>query len=86
MSITRDDWLKAMEEAGAHDDRNDPSAVTIIEFAAMFGLPRDAARRRLNALEQAGKATVTRKYGPRRDGKMFRMMAWKLETPKRKKR
>lgn len=87
MMFTRDEWMQALVDAGLHDDRDDQDAVTIMECSDMLGIPRDAARRRLMALENAGKATRTMKYTQRADGKMFRMMAWKLvetDKPKRK--
>lgn len=61
-TINRDEWLKALDaaglEGGAEDDRD---AVTVNEFAAMFGLTRGTAERRLQGLAKARKATRTRK-------------------------
>lgn len=60
-TITRDEWLKALEEAGVNALSDDQGALTVAEFAAMFGICRTAAVRRLEHLCAAGKATRTQK-------------------------
>lgn len=75
--ITRDDWLKALNEAGVvtEDDQN---AVTVNEFMVMFDLPRQQASRQLIQLEAAGRAVRTRKIGTTPDGKTVRYLAFRL--------
>lgn len=58
--ITRDDWLKAMEDAGLVQE-TDQEALTVSEFAEMFELPDSTARARLDRLVEAGRAKETRK-------------------------
>jgi hypothetical protein len=78
VSINRDEWLRALADAGYDDKTDDQGAVTVAEFAEMFGLQRNAAERRLLRLEALGKATRTRKIGPRADGKRLSMVAFRL--------
>ena len=52
--ISRDEWLKALQEVGIERE-NDPDALTIDEFAAMFGMARTTAQHRLERLVAAGK-------------------------------
>lgn len=59
-TISRDEWLKALTDVCGTFE-NDQEAVTILEFAAMFGLERQAAVRRLEAMVAAGKARRTKK-------------------------
>lgn len=66
--INRDEWLKAIDEAGmALED--DQSAVTIYEFAELFGLVPNTAWRHLEKLVKAGKAERTSKRKTCPDGK-----------------
>lgn len=76
--ISRDEWLKALGEAGIHDDVDDQDALTILEFAAMFGIDRQAAECRLKKLVKVGKATRTTKRGHRADGRTFSFVAFRL--------
>ena len=86
--ITRDEWLKALHEAGLHDDTDDQGAVTVAEFADMMGFHRLTAERHLKALAAAGKATKTQKRVRFRNGRVSGCMAFRLiqpETPKAKR-
>lgn len=85
-SISRDEWLKALHDAGYRDDEDDPNAVTVAEFAAMFGLTRTVAERRLKALEERGTATRTAKRGAGKDGRIMRLLAYRLQAEKPRKR
>lgn len=78
--INRDEWLKALNDAGLHDGTDDQDAVTAAEFGAMFGLPRLTAERRLRALEQAGKATRTRKVTRSVNGRSIPCVAYRLTS------
>ena len=79
--ISRDDWLKALAESSQLDlTENDPGALTVTEFAAMFGVTRNTAAKRLSLLETAGRATRTTKVGHGSDGRIFRTIAYRL-TP-----
>jgi hypothetical protein len=86
-SISRDEWLKALSDAGA-GIQDDPSAITIAEFAQMFGLNWQAASRRLRLLVSKGQAIETRKVGTGRDGRRCDLIAFRLidVNPKVKKR
>ncbi len=77
-SISRDEWLKALNEAGYQDGQDDPTAITVPEFAQMLGVNRQAAIRRLNTLVATGKATRTRKWSRYTDGRSVLMLAFKL--------
>lgn len=78
-TITKDEWLKALEEAGQRDlTENDPSSLTAAEFAVMIGVTRNTAARRLQLLETAGKVTRTTKVCRGSDGRTFRTVAFRL--------
>ena len=76
--IARDEWLKALNEAGLVHE-NDTEAVTVAEFAEMFGVDRQTADRQLQRLAQAGKATKTRKAGHAPDGRRLSFVAYRLK-------
>ena len=59
-TISRDDWLRAVADAGFAQD-HDPDAITIGEFAAMFQIPPSTAAHRLKKLVHAGRAAETTK-------------------------
>lgn len=75
--ITRDEWLTALHEAGI-DAEDDPSALTIMEFGAMFGLRRAASSSRLEKLAESGRAIKTRKRIVRPDGQSLWAVAYRL--------
>lgn len=85
VTILRDEWIKALEEAdmGVSDD---PDAITVVEFAAMTGLKREAAKRRLEALVDAGKATRTFKWAMNGYGRRHRCQAYKLTRTGKKRK
>lgn len=85
-AISRDEWLRAMEEAGLQDMVDDQSAMTVIEFADMFAIDRNAAARRLRQLHHAGRAVKTQKRCPDSRGRIYFQPAWKLVGPPKKKR
>lgn len=74
--ISREEWLRALADIGLPED--DPSAVTVQEFAAMFELDRQTADRRLKALAAAGKATRTHKRALVSDGSRRWCVAYRL--------
>ena len=78
--ISRDDWLKALAESQPDLTENDPSALTVAEFATLFSITRNTAQKRLSLLETAGRATPTTKVGRGSDGRLFRSAAYRL-TP-----
>jgi hypothetical protein len=82
MSISRDEWLKALSDAGLHDDTDDQSALTTIEFMQMFDLCETTARNRLAALVKAGKAIETTKVFVNARGHRLRARAFKLVETK----
>lgn len=77
MTISRDDWLRAMAEIGDSTE-DDHDAVTILEFANLFGLRRESAARRLRRLEAAGRARRTAKISVGVDGRRLRLIAFRL--------
>ncbi len=83
--ISRDEWLTALKDAEIEPE-HDADAVTIHEFAAMFGLKMGAAKHRLETLVELGKATRTRKRQPSVSGRMIGYIAYRLREPKPQKR
>lgn len=79
MSLTRDDWLTALREAGLEQTDDDDRAVTVREFAAMFDCGREAAQGRLTALVSAGKAIRCVKRLRDASGRWQRVPAFRLE-------
>ena len=75
--ISRDEWLKALSDAGVQT-ASDPDALTIAEYMELMGLNRSAAGSHMKALVAAGKAIKTMKRGPRADGKIAHMVAYRL--------
>ena len=61
--LSRDLWIKALEEAGIQGGVDDQDAMTVHEFAAMMGLAPTTARYQLARLVSTGKATKTTKMG-----------------------
>lgn len=79
---TRDDWLKAVAEAGLPERTNDPDALTAPEFADLFDPPLhvQTARRRLEAMVKAGLARRTQKQTAGSDGRRLAVTAYTLVT------
>lgn len=78
-TINRDEWLKALGDAGLAGE-SDESAVTVNEFAEMFGIPRTTATGHLNILVRTGKAVRTQKHGTTAGGKHILFVAYRLES------
>lgn len=80
VSINRDEWLKALSDAGVVPGEDDQGAVTVLEFAAMFTPPlvRMTATRHLEKLVTAGKAVKTRKRSQDPNGRFHSMVAYRL--------
>ena len=79
-TIQRDEWLKALSEAGLQPKVDDRDAVTVNEYAAMMQLDRQAARRHLEKLVTIGKTIRTTKRSGRTDGRIYWCVGYKL-TP-----
>lgn len=75
--IRRDDWLKALGDAGISTE-DDPTAITIGEFGALFGMSISVSRRHLDHLVSIGKATRTHKRQLSITGKMVNYVAFRL--------
>lgn len=84
MSISRDEWLKALGDAGFSQE-DDQSAVTLSEFAALVGISRHVAAARLGALIAAGKAIKTKKYWVNGRGIRVLGAAYKLTDQKKRR-
>jgi hypothetical protein len=70
--------MKALSEAGVPLE-NDQSALTLREFAELFGMTPRAAGYRLSNLIQAGKAVKTYKLSDIKDrGRKMRCIAYRL--------
>lgn len=80
--ITRDEWLKALGDAV---QPLDPTAMSIMELSAMFGIGRMATYREVLRLLKAGRAVTTVKQITGPTGISRRVPAYKLVTPKKKK-
>lgn len=81
--ISRDDWLRALDEAVQADGDLDPDALTVLEFAQMCGIPSTTARRRLDLMVEHGKAERVRK---RSAGRIVTVTAYRLMKPMPRKR
>lgn len=77
MTISRDDWLKAIEATSALPP-SDPDAITIKEFAEMIGRSRCNAEDRMRKLVEQGKAERVTKYVRRVDGSGYPSPAYRL--------
>jgi hypothetical protein len=87
--ISRDLWLRAVEESGL-GVVDDQGAITIAEFAEMFNPPihRSSATRRMRLLVQNGRAVQTKKNISDGTGRIYNQPAYRLvdETPTKKAR
>jgi hypothetical protein len=79
VTITRDDWQKAIEEVNATLLDADPSVVTLYEFADLMGVAYQTSRKRLFGLVKAGKAVQTTKRVRTHDGRIRTLVAFKLK-------
>lgn len=79
IAINRDEWLKALSDAGMDEDGpDDQGAVTIHEFAAMFDIHPTVAGARLRRLEARGKARRVRKRVENSYGRRVSYVAYRL--------
>lgn len=78
--IDRDQWLAALTAAGVALPDDDPQALTVREFAAMFHCHKDVASRQLLALVAGGQATRTIKRFRDAAGRWQRAAAYRLEA------
>jgi len=76
--ISRDEWLKAMQDAQIESSEDDQGAMTRTEFAALFGYSDGTAARRLGALVKAGKARETSKRAQDAIGRSVLLRAYRL--------
>ena len=81
--ITRDDWLRALDEANVPTE-NDQAAVTVQEFARMMDLTPWMAAYHLRNLHRNGRAVRTSKRGPDSRGRRKMLVAYRLIEPKAK--
>ena len=85
--INRDEWLKALKDAGFEDPGvDDQDAITIGEFAKLMGVPEATASNQLRALVARGKATRTLKKAMNTYGRRVSYVAYRLTTETRAKR
>ena len=85
MSITRDEWLRALQDSTV-PVVDDQDAVTISEFAHMFELSLWSAASRLRHLHRTGKASRTSKRSHDTAGRYRIATAYKLITDTQKAR
>src|SRR5262245_15280371 len=76
--ITRDDWLRALQDVG-WNDTDERDAVTRKEFAAMLQIDFQAAVRRLEVLVDKGMAVEKRKRETDGLGRMKHVIAYRLK-------
>ncbi len=79
VTITRDDWLKAIAETTADKAESDPSVLSYYDFAAQMGVAVATARSRLNGLVAAGRAVRTTKRTVTPDGRLRTIVAFRLK-------
>lgn len=75
MTITRDDWLKALGEAVKPVD---PEALTVRELAEMTGISRRAMDEHVRRLVDAGKAIRAYKVVQNSAGQQRHVAAYRL--------
>jgi hypothetical protein len=80
--ISRDEWLRALDEAVCANVETDASALTVGEFAAMCGIPYSTAGNRLELMVKNGKAVRTKK---RSAGRVVMVKAYRLASRKCKR-
>ncbi len=81
ITITRDEWLKALDAVGiraARPEDIDPTAMTIPEYAEMFGVTNDTGGKQLRALVAKGKAKRVMKWRHGSDGRRYLSSAFRL--------
>lgn len=78
MGIDRDVWLKALADTGFDPAEDDQDALTLGEFAAMFGMKTTTASGRLEQLVASGAATRTKKWTTNGRGHRLHLRAYRL--------
>lgn len=78
VTITRDDWLKAIEETQKAQVDTDPDVMSYYDFAAKMGCVIGTARVKLDALVKAGRAKKVSKMVIAGDGRLRRVVAFRL--------
>lgn len=77
MTVTRDEWLRALNLVAPTDD---PNAMTTSELAALLGIDSRRARERLSRLVADGKATRVTKVIRTPAGVAIRLPAYRLNV------
>lgn len=77
MSVNREAWLSAVQDV-AEPLTDDPDALTVAEFAALYHCGNMAARSRLYALEAEGRVKPVTKWITDRGGRRLRIRAFSL--------
>jgi hypothetical protein len=77
-TITREEWLKALQDAEEPVDAADPNVLTATELQAVFGVGRSATQERIARLIAAGKAKMTTKRVRFVDGRVYTVPAYRL--------
>lgn len=76
--IRREDWLKAVDEAGIKRHEVTDDAITLVEFAALIGVKRPQASNRMRELIALGKAREVRRMQLRASGGYYPVPAYVL--------
>jgi hypothetical protein len=77
-TITREEWLKALQDAEGPIEPADPDVLTVRELQTVFGVGRSATQERIARLMAAGKARATTKQLRASDGRMRIVPAYRL--------
>ena len=79
VNISRDEWLAALDEANAGNAApDDPSWVSIYEYADLVGCHYNKARRDLKRMVQAGKAEQQTRRRRTDDGAIRPVVCYRL--------
>lgn len=79
-AINRDAWLAALKDVSQVEVADEyPDAITVVEFAALTGLGRDQANRRLQQMVERGRAERVRKRQVCSDGGVRPVPAYRLK-------
>lgn len=84
MSINREAWMSALGDVVA-PITDDPDALTVAEFQALYRCGNSTARIRLRALEKEGRVTCVTKLIADVAGRQLRVRAYRLVPTKKKK-
>lgn len=78
-SISRAEWLKALEAAQADGRKSDPDLLTLHDYAEMVGVSLGTARTHLRLLIKKGMAAQAMKMAQRADGRWQNVPAYRLK-------